>query len=306
MHTHSAMDAAQAPPMPARTLDDELADVRERFLATLEDTNFQKLTDVLASCSQSARAALSYGDTLLHRAAGIPLDKKTAKELFSALLSSLPESLRANDQNGLTPLHVAASRGLTDNVEALLEAGADAQARCNQGWTPFFWAVWSGIVEVVEMFLQKFALLDAPSRSRAEINGPLLEHRDSAGNTAFMIAVRQGHMALAQRLCERGANIDAQNDEGETALILEAKNPRDAQSPPWLISKANVNLSDRVGRTALYWAASFANFSMVERLLEANAKPDAGKLPEFDPKISANDHTANGKKLTEIFAKYGV
>lgn len=45
--------------------------------------------------------------------------------------------------SGVTPLHLAASEGLLDCVEMLVQAGADVQARDNIGLTPLDFArIW--------------------------------------------------------------------------------------------------------------------------------------------------------------------
>ena len=46
----------------------------------------------------------------------------------------------ARDKYGMTPLHIAASRGKPAKIQALLDAGPDAKAKNKEGKTPWDYA----------------------------------------------------------------------------------------------------------------------------------------------------------------------
>lgn len=60
----------------------------------------------------------------------------TLKEVFAAVLRgdtialqhAAPDALRGADENGMTPLHLAAAEGRRDVVQALLQHGVDIHA----------------------------------------------------------------------------------------------------------------------------------------------------------------------------------
>ena len=59
-----------------------------------------------------------------------------------AILKESPDSAKARDADGATPLHYAAERGDREMVVALLAAGADINARDGRfGATPAGWAI---------------------------------------------------------------------------------------------------------------------------------------------------------------------
>ncbi len=78
------------------------------------------------------------------------------------------------DGDGLTPLHLAAERGYTEAVEALLAAGADVNAKDVDGRTPLHWAAIHGQTAAVEalieaggVYVHQGATLTAPALAEA-------------------------------------------------------------------------------------------------------------------------------------------
>jgi hypothetical protein len=100
-----------------------------------------------------------------------------------------------------------------------------------------------------------------------------------------------------------GANINAQNEEGATALIMLARwmNPKYLEFAQILLDTPGilVNLQDNKGNTALMIAAYVQNRELVERLVEAGARTDIvnndGKTASYE--INA---TLRMKKKTQL------
>ena len=67
----------------------------------------------------------------------------------------------AKDNNGATPLHLAAYNGHGEAVDVLLEKGADFNAKNNDGATPLHLAAYNGHGEAVRVLLEKGADFDA-------------------------------------------------------------------------------------------------------------------------------------------------
>ena len=57
--------------------------------------------------------------------------------------------VNAKDEEGLTPLHLAASWGHKEVAELLIGNGADVNAKDIDGWTPLRKAAWHGRKEIV-------------------------------------------------------------------------------------------------------------------------------------------------------------
>lgn len=87
-------------------------------------------------------------------------------------------------------------------------------------------------------------------------------------------AARSGDAAL-KALLARGVNINATDDDGETAL-MDAADERRADTVRVLIANgANVNQADEDGETALMIAADEGRLETVRLLLEAGANVNA-------------------------------
>ena len=86
-------------------------------------------------------------------------------------------------------------------------------------------------------------------------------------------AVRDGDMEMAMSEAERGANLDAMDEEGRTALHYVCANG-DVGIAEWLLAQGpDVNLQDDNGDTPLHYAAFNCYASIAEMLLFRGADP---------------------------------
>ena len=89
----------------------------------------------------------------------------------------------------------------------------------------------------------------------------LLEHgadvdaADAQGWTALMVAADAGRAAVVAALAARGAAVDARNRAGGTALMVARYAGQDACASRLLDAGADAVLVDRAGHTADDWAA---------------------------------------------------
>ncbi len=99
-----------------------------------------------------------------------------------------------------------------------------------------------------------------------------------------MVAAQSGHMEVMEVLLDRGADVNAQNETGQTALI-GAASLGDAELVNFLLDRgADPNITNKEsGFTALI-AATWSDYpEIVETLLrkgaQVNAKDKFGKTP---------------------------
>ena len=129
-----------------------------------------------------------------------------------------------------------------------------------------------------------------------------------AGNTALIQAAWDGDSSKVQALLQAGADVNASNREGLTALMASTSGGRgtgDAGIAKALIAKgADVNAANIYGRTALMEVARNGNLEFVNLLLahgaNVNAKPTGGVTALMQAAL--NGHTAIVGALLEYGA----
>lgn len=167
------------------------------------------------------------GCTPLHHAA-----KADAKDTVKVLLAAKSDP-NAKDKHGMTPLHLAAYSNATEIVKALLAAKADQNAKNDIGSTPLHYAVVNNSKSAVEVLLA--AKADPNEKDKFGIV-PLFSSWDKE---------------MAELLYSKGANINAQNVEGDT-LLHRAVMEGAVATVEWFLSKssADARLKNKIGKTA--------------------------------------------------------
>ena len=79
-------------------------------------------------------------------------------------------------------------------------------------------------------------------------------------------------------LFENGADVDAKDNEGRTALFWAASNGRVEVVKVLIENGANVDVKDENGKTALHWAALYGHFDVANFLIEKGADVDAKNI----------------------------
>ncbi len=176
------------------------------------------------------------------------------------------------DQNGMTPLHRAASAGNAFNVRRYIQAGADVNARDVSGRTPLHWA--------------------ADSLSGPEAVNQLLKAgadpnmRDHDGWTPLQQAVASDSEESVKHLLEAKASPAVADSAGRTPLHYAAANCSPENTEQLLKAGADPNVRDHAGRTPLDMATarrdrldpSHRNDEAV-RLFEKAATPQKDNTP---------------------------
>ncbi|KAI4558720.1 hypothetical protein MJG53_013752 [Ovis ammon polii x Ovis aries] len=126
-----------------------------------------------------------------------PAQKKLAKIPASGL------GVNVTNQDGSSPLHVAALHGRADLILLLVKHGASVGARDASQAVPLHLACQQGHFQVVKCLLE----------SNAKPN-----KKDISGNTPLIHACSRGHHEVAALLLQHGASINASNNKGNTAL----------------------------------------------------------------------------------------
>ncbi len=166
-------------------------------------------------------------DLLREENAAPPPHLERITELFSTLSAKEKKQLvDAKDQNGNTPLHIAAQKGHFEIAELLIKNDADVNAKENDGNTPLHLSALFGKTAITKLLLQNDANVQArdeegnvPLHKSTFFNNQtadtelLLQYgtdihvRDNAGNTPLHVSALFGNTTIAHILLNEGAEV---------------------------------------------------------------------------------------------------
>jgi ankyrin repeat protein len=248
-----ALAAEALPPLVAAVKDGQ-PDAVARLLARGADVNAAE-ADGTTALLWATRAA----------------DTKLVAELLAA-----GAAVNAANRYGITPLELAAENGDVATLRALLAAGADPNAVLPEGETVLMTAARTGEPETLRVLLEHGA--DVHARERWY------------GETALLWAAAEDHAEAVRLLLSHGADVNersalqhfAKRREGQsilslgewTPLMYAARENASATAAALIEARADLDLVDPDGATALVIAILNANYELARQLLEAGADPN--------------------------------
>lgn len=228
-------------------------------------------------------------------------------------------------KDGITALHVAAMGGHLELTELLLKNGADVLAVDEDETSSLMGAVKGNFGDIATLLIKSGAnpddvyvdeeenkhnlLYDAIIVENNEFalllieHGATLSHKDDAGVTVLIQAAHRGMIDVVRALLKReGADIDAVNNEGISALIAASSEGHEEVVEMLLAAGADVTAKDTDETNSLMAAAVRGHHSLCKILLGAGADVNAQ---------NTDGHTAlmfayNGKAQVEtLWDRYG-
>jgi uncharacterized protein len=227
-----------------------------------------------------------FGNTSLHEV----YNNRTAA--VTSLLLENGAQVDARNLEQKTPLYLAAEIGKAEIVEVLIRNGADVNARSSNNSTPLH--AGTGDVAVTRLLLQAGANptlqsdaggapIHSPNLAPATLKlmlakGVDVNLRNREGQTPLQVHSRPPYMNAAaqseiiQILLANGAQVDAQDAQGKTAL--HEANFKSAQQ--LIAANANLNIQDLEGSTILHYMALRPELAadFVPLLLSKQARTD--------------------------------
>jgi ankyrin repeat protein len=171
--------------------------------------------------------------------------------------------------------------GDTATVRALIDNGADVDAKAADDTTALHWAVHLGDVDAARVLVEHDARVDALNRY---------------GLAPLHVAASEGRAPLVQLLLEAGASANLKGRNGETALLMAARKGCAECVKSLLAKGADVTVRDEAfQQTALTLAAWSGSAESVAQLIRAGAEINAhtrlGPMPNFvDPNAGRASH----------------
>ena len=196
-----------------------------------------------------------------------------ARELVGDYLRADPSHARlTRGLDSRTALFDAASMNRSEILEALLQAGAPADQPDKDGWLPLHAAATRGSVRALSILAAHAPDLNAPG-------GP--------GHAAPLhSAAGGGHTESAHLLLDRGASVDARDDNQWTPLHWACWSGHDATARLLLDRGADLAASAG-GWTSLHLAAQEGHEAVILTLVERGASVDTSLVTGWTPLHSA-------------------
>jgi ankyrin repeat protein len=214
-------------------------------------------------------------------------------DLTETLLTGKGISLDVQTDNGWSALFFAVDKGDVAPAELLLRAGADPHLKDTNGLTVLDVAIACGHRAVYQL-LRKHILFQTPDiipvelvqtpkvmLQRQEVKHLVKKSKEKAREALnrfdpkwpeLITAIAMGRTKAVSPLLQTVINIDRQNENGESALIMAVrKNNTKVVSLLVKAAGASLDIQDKYGYSALMWAK---NEEIISLLLQAGANTD--------------------------------
>lgn len=189
-------------------------------------------------------------------------------------------NINAVSCKGHTALMLAVKKGQLTNIEKLCQFQADLEIESDRGHTAAMLSVFTGNPQTLKVLHKNGAALNhthvmvAVKKNHHEVLDYLMQHNlafdanDPGGCKALLTAMKYDNLSAMMKLCEAGADVNIQDEDGQTPLMHAVH----AQHEPSVIqlcqAGAAVNVQDKDKRTALIHAVAAGETQIILLLCE--------------------------------------
>lgn len=152
--------------------------------------------------------------------------------------------------------------------------------------------------------MEKVIADDTAAASALIAQGADVNARNNYGWTALSHAARSKNAELVRLLLEHGADANARDESGWTPLMRAAMKGNVEAAQALLEHGASVNVQEKAGWTALHWAASQGHDKLVALLLSHGADPKLRTEDGWTPLMVAMKE--GNEEVAQVLQRAGV
>ncbi|MBR3627785.1 MAG: ankyrin repeat domain-containing protein [Elusimicrobia bacterium] len=204
------------------------------------------------------------------------------KEIKVTDSNVLPEDFLFIDNNVLIR---NVRRNKIDIVRRYIRNGADIDAKDDNGFFPLLAAVDSNNYDMAKLLIYLGADLDLKTGKIYGKKG-IIDY-----GTALMYSTRLDLYEMSKLLIKSGANLNIQNEEGKTALMIAAERGNEKITKLLISKGADVNIQSVDKMTALSYAARYGKTKIVKILISKGADVNHVHYYGKTPLIEAIENT---------------
>ncbi|PVD36268.1 hypothetical protein C0Q70_03246 [Pomacea canaliculata] len=196
--------------------------------------------------------------------------------IVNSLLSHGAEVNATDPRDSFTPLHFATLSGQAQIIKSLIDNKAELNRVDSKGFSSLCYACNRGQKEVVDILLS---------------HGANVNIKTKVGDmTPLLLACQMDFPDIVRRLLQEGANLEAEDAEGRTALHA-ASNGSSVDLVKLLVTRgARIDHRDKSGWTPLHFACQRGDQNVVDLLLEKSSNVDVTTSDDVTPLHIASSH----------------
>lgn len=173
-------------------------------------------------------------------------------------------AINEKDRDGKTAFMLACQHGHQEIAALLIKAGAHINDTDNEQLTALHLACLYGKHEIINLLLSK----EVNANHQLNVNA-----KDDKGRTPLMFLCSPDELRSAMQLIIAGADVHAQNMDGNTPLMIASKLGNLKLVTFLLLTKeAKANEVDLNGQSALLFACQYGYYDIAKRLIDSRAQ----------------------------------
>ncbi len=246
----------------AKGSDVEMPDANGNTLLMLAvQKDLAELVTTLLKQGASLKATNKQGETAFDMA-----HKGNYVESLTAIIKNANNlDLEVPDVNGNTLLMFAVARDQKKLIDALISKGANIEAVNKVGYTAFGFAYKKNYINIMKLLIQKKATPAVVNTEKNSIVIIKIENDEVktteysikvkavASDTPLLLAYKDKNIPAMEALLKSGANANIADDNGNSVSMFAA-NSNDIKTLELLKGKIDLDLTNKMGKTALWFA----------------------------------------------------